>query len=159
MQPQQLNWPYLAILIFLVVAITNTDAFIAPIKTAIVYTVGHTSHYSLDWSRNLINLTCFKHRQNGASIMTSTDSTTINLANLNSVDKAFAITRLARGAWTAVVAVCVVGVISNSFRVVIIAAVGVASLVTITALFFVTWNLGEILEYHIVSQNQLAAAN
>lgn len=73
--------------------------------------------------------------------------TAINRANPSIVHLAFAITRLAQGAWAAAVAVCVVVVISNSSRVVLNAAVGLASLVTLMALFFVTWNLGELLKY------------
>lgn len=114
MQLQQLIWPALAIFIFSAVAITNTDAFIARPKTAIVYTAAYTSRYFLDWPWTLVNVTWFKHHQNGASTITSIDLTAINLANPSCVDLAFAITRLAQGAWAAAVAVCFVGVISNS---------------------------------------------
>lgn len=82
----------------------------------------------------------------------------INFANPSIVDRAFAVTRLAQGACAAVV-VCAVGVIFNSSRAALNVAVGVASLVTIMALLFVTWNLSEILEYRPASQNQNAAAN
>lgn len=147
MQLHRFIWPYLAILSFLVVAITNTDALLAPLKIAIEYTVAYTYNYSLHWPWNLINMTCLKHRQSGAFIITSLDLFAFNLAILNSVDMAFAFTRLAQGAWAAAVAVCVVGVISPSLRAVTTGAVALASFVTILALFFVTWNLREILEY------------
>lgn len=102
---------------------------------------------------DLVNVTCFKLLRNGVFTIMGTDFTTINLANPNSVDLASSITRLAQGAWAVAVAVCVVSVVSNSFRDVSIAAVGMASLVTMTALFFVTWNLVEILEHRPDSQS------
>jgi hypothetical protein len=160
---EKMIWTALAISISsaVAIAIAYTNASIAAsIKTAVVYTAVYTSDYSLHWPWTLVNVTCFEHHQNGTSTITNNNLTAINLANPSPADLAFAITRLSQSAWAAAVAVCVVGAISyyfqsvsKSFRVVCITAVGVASFISLSGLFFVTSNLSEILESCPVPQN------